>query len=321
MPLHLLSGLPHINSPAMSEVLYESALPFPVRRGKVRDVYDLGDTLLIVATDRISAFDCVMPNGIPGKGKILTALSRFWFDRLPSHFAHHLLATDVDEFPEAAQKYRDQLTGRSMLVKKAHVLPIECVARGYLAGSGWKEYQQTQTVCGVQLPPGLRQCDKLPEPIFTPATKEETGHDINISFKNVVGRVGMSLAQALRDRTLSMYRHAADYGMSRGIIIADTKFEFGLYPPAPDLASKLNPQVLVVDEMLTPDSSRFWPADQYEPGRDQQSFDKQFVRNWLQSQPWDKTPPAPRLSDDIVETTRRRYVDAYEKLTGTPWDR
>jgi phosphoribosylaminoimidazole-succinocarboxamide synthase len=206
-----------------------------------------------------------------------------------------------------------------MLVKKAHVVPIECVARGYLAGSGWKEYQQSQSVCGVPLPAGLRQCDKLPEPIFTPATKEESGHDINISYNEVVRRIGARGAQMLRERTLSMYGNAADYGLSRGIIIADTKFEFGLFPPVPDFGSELKPELLIIDEVLTPDSSRFWPADQYAPGRDQPSFDKQFVRNWLEKQPWDKTPPAPRLPDDVVEGTRKRYVEAYERLAGVAW--
>ena len=296
----------------MSDVLYESSLPFPVRRGKVRDVYDLGDALLIVATDRISAFDCIMPNGIPGKGKILTALSLFWFERLEGEFENHLISTDVAQYPAKVQPFADQLTGRSMLVRKATVVPIECVARGYLAGSGWKEYRQSQTVCGVKLPPGLRQCDKLPEPIFTPATKEESGHDINVSYEETVRRVGEEIASMLRQRTLALYTQAADYAATRGVIIADTKFEFGQLPDG---------RLILIDEVLTPDSSRFWPADQYEPGRDQPSFDKQFVRNWLESQPWDKTPPAPRLPDDVVEGTRRRYAEAYEKLTGFYWDR
>jgi phosphoribosylaminoimidazole-succinocarboxamide synthase len=287
--------------------LLQSTLPFPLRRGKVRDVYDLGDALLIVASDRISAFDVIMPNGIPDKGKILTALSLFWFERFAGEFENHLIATDVADYPADVRPYKDQLEGRSMLVKKASVVPIECVARGYLAGSGWKEYQQSQTVCGVSLPAGLRQCDKLPEPIFTPATKEESGHDINIPYEEAARRVGDETAGVLRDRTLSLYTKAADYARSRGIIIADTKFEFGRLPDG---------RLILVDEVLTPDSSRFWPADGYEPGRDQASFDKQFVRNWLETQPWDKTPPAPRLPEDVVEGTRRKYLEAYERLTG-----
>ncbi|MDB5911227.1 MAG: phosphoribosylaminoimidazole-succinocarboxamide synthase [Massilia sp.] len=290
----------------MPSALLQSTLPFPVRRGKVRDVYDLGDKLLIVATDRISAFDCVMPNGIPGKGTILTALSLFWFQKFSGQFENHLLATELKDYPADLHKYADQLHGRSMLVKKAQVVPIECVARGYLAGSGWKEYQKTQTVCGIKLPAGLRQCDKLPQPIFTPATKEESGHDINISFEEAADRIGKDVAAALRDRTLSLYTQAAQYAATRGVIIADTKFEFG----------RFEGRHILIDEVLTPDSSRFWPADEYAPGRDQPSYDKQFVRNWLESQPWDKTPPAPPLPAEVVRGTRDRYVEAYEKLTG-----
>jgi phosphoribosylaminoimidazole-succinocarboxamide synthase len=287
----------------------QSNLPFPVRRGKVRDVYDLGYELLIVASDRISAFDCVMPNGIPDKGKILTRLSLFWFAKFRDQFANHLLQYSADDYPSKLDPYHDQLVDRSMLVKKAQVMPIECVARGYLAGSGWKEYQQSQTVCGIKLPAGLKQCDKLPEPIFTPATKEESGHDINIDFQETVNRIGAATATALRDRTLALYTQAAEYAATRGIIIADTKFEFGLY----------NGELILIDEVLTPDSSRFWPADQYAAGRDQPSYDKQFVRNWLESQPWPKAPPAPTLPDEVVEGTRRRYIEAYEKLTGERW--
>jgi phosphoribosylaminoimidazole-succinocarboxamide synthase len=291
----------------MRDALLETGLPFPVRRGKVRDVYDLGDALLIVATDRISAFDVIMPNGIPDKGTILTALSLFWFEKFGGQFEHHLLASDVATFPSAVRDSAPRIAGRSMLVKKAQVVPIECVARGYLAGSGWKEYQQSQSVCGERLPPGLRQCDKLPRPIFTPATKEDSGHDINIGFDEAARRVGAETAATLRARTLSLYEQAADYAAARGVIIADTKFEFGRLPDG---------RLILVDEILTPDSSRFWPADQYQPGRDQPSFDKQFVRNWLERQPWDKTPPAPALPPDVVDGTRRRYLEAYERLTG-----
>ncbi len=290
----------------MQEAMLQSDLPFPVRRGKVRDVYDLGETLLIVATDRISAFDCIMPNGIPDKGKILTALSLFWFEKFPQ-IPNHLIATEVADYPSSLKPFAQQIAGRSMLVKKAKVVPIECVARGYLAGSGWKEYQQSQRVCGVMLPAGLKQSDKLPEPIFTPATKEESGHDINISFAETVKRIGAPLAQELSERTLWLYQNAADYASTRGVIIADTKFEFGQLPDG---------KLILVDEILTPDSSRFWPADQYQPGRDQPSFDKQFVRNWLETQPWDKTPPAPALPADVVQGTRNRYLEAYVELTG-----
>jgi phosphoribosylaminoimidazole-succinocarboxamide synthase len=295
----------------MTTAMLQSSLPLPVRRGKVRDVYDLGDTLLIVASDRISAYDVIMPNPIPGKGRILTGLSLFWFEKFGRQFENHLIATDPRDYPAAVRPYADQLVGRSMLVKKARVVPIECVARGYLAGSGWKEYQKTQTVCGIKLPGGLRQCDKLPAAIFTPATKEETGHDINVDFAETARRVGDATAATLRDKTLSLYTQAADYARSRGVIIADTKFEFGTLPDG---------RLILIDEVLTPDSSRFWPADQYAPGRDQPSFDKQFLRNWLEAQPWDKTPPAPTLPPEVIEGTRKRYIEAYEKLTGRRLD-
>jgi phosphoribosylaminoimidazole-succinocarboxamide synthase len=291
----------------MPDALLQSDLPFPVRRGKVRDVYDLGERLLIVATDRISAFDCVMPNGIPDKGKILTALSLFWFDKFAGRFENHLLESDASRFPSELRRFQGQLEGRSMLVRKARVVPVECVARGYLAGSGWKEYRRTGTVCGVRLPPGLRQCDKLPEPIFTPATKEEAGHDVNVDFAEAARRVGLDVAESLRSRTLEIYRGAAAYGETRGVLIADTKFEFGRLPDG---------RLILVDEVLTPDSSRFWPADQYEPGRDQPSFDKQFVRNYLEGLAWGKKPPAPVLPPEVVEGTRQRYLEAYQKLTG-----
>jgi phosphoribosylaminoimidazole-succinocarboxamide synthase len=292
----------------MEEALLQSNLPFPVRRGKVRDVYDLGDQLLIVATDRISAFDCVMPNGIPGKGKILTALSLSWFEKFKDQFPNHLIATVVTDYPPALWEFAPQIAGRSMLVKKADVIPIECVARGYLAGSGWKEYLASQTVCGIPLPQGLTQCQQLPTPIFTPATKEESGHDINIGFAETSRRIGVETATILRERTLGLYRLAAQHALERGVIIADTKFEFGQLPDG---------QIILIDEVLTPDSSRFWPAEKYEPGRDQESFDKQFVRNYLESLDWNKTPPAPALPPDVVEGTRRRYLQAYQLLSGT----
>lgn len=291
----------------MNNAVLQTSLPFPVRRGKVRDVYDLGETLLIVSTDRISAFDVVMPNPIPGKGKVLTALSLFWFEMFQGKIEHHLLASDVADFPAAVHPYKDQLEGRSMLVKKARVVPIECICRGYLAGSGWKEYQKLQTVCGIPLPAGLRQCDQLPRALFTPSTKAEEGHDENISPDKAAEIVGKSLARALEEKTLLLYTQAAEYARSRGVIIADTKFEFGTLPDG---------RLILVDEILTPDSSRFWPADEYEPGRDQASFDKQYVRNYLESLSWNKTPPGPELPEEVVRGTQQRYLEAYEKLTG-----
>jgi phosphoribosylaminoimidazole-succinocarboxamide synthase len=287
--------------------LMRTNLPFPVRHGKVRDVYDVGEYLLIVATDRISAFDCVMPNGIPDKGRILTALSLFWFDHFDEQFQHHVVERDADRLPANLRAFADQVRGRMMFALKAEVIPIECVARGYLAGSGWKEYQQAGTVCGVKLPSGLKQCDALPAPIFTPATKEQSGHDVNITFEEAARRVGRATAELLRDRTLAIYSRAAEYARRRGIIIADTKFEFGRLADG---------RVILIDEILTPDSSRFWPAEEYAPGRDQPSFDKQFVRNYLETLSWDKAPPAPALPPHVVEGTRRRYADAYERLTG-----
>ncbi len=291
-------------------VILQTQLPFPKRQGKVRDVYDLGENLLIVATDRISAFDCVMPNGIPEKGAILNRLSLFWFERTRDLIDNHLIATDVTDFPRAVRSFGDQLIGRSIVVKKTRVVPIECVARGYLAGSGWKEYQKTRTVCGVSLPRGLKQCDKLPAPIFTPATKAETGHDENISFEQMKKLIDPNLADRMKKATLDIYTQCAEYARTRGVIIADTKFEFGQLPDG---------SVILIDEILTPDSSRFWPVDKYAAGRDQESFDKQFVRNWLEKQTWIKTPPAPALPPDVVEGTRQKYVEAYELLTGRKW--
>jgi phosphoribosylaminoimidazole-succinocarboxamide synthase len=287
--------------------MLQSDLPFPVRRGKVRDVYDLGNTLLIVATDRISAFDCIMPNGIPGKGTMLTALSLFWFELFAAKFENHLIATDPAHYPANLAAYAGQLRGRSMLVKKADVVPIECVARGYLAGSGWKDYLATGKVCGHALPAGLRQCDRLPEPLFTPATKESIGHDLNIDMATAEKIATPAIAREMRKRTLDLYTQAADYARNKGVIIADTKFEFGLLGDG---------KLILIDEVLTPDSSRFWPADRYAPGRDQESFDKQFVRNYLETVKWNKTPPAPELPADVVSGTQKRYLEAYRLLTG-----
>jgi phosphoribosylaminoimidazole-succinocarboxamide synthase len=291
----------------MIETFVRSTLPFPVRRGKVRDVYDLGERLLIVATDRISAYDVVIPSGIPDKGKILTALSLFWFEKIGRQFEHHLLASKMRELPGELGKYSSQLSGRFMLVKKAKVIPIECVVRGYLAGTGWKEYHRTHTVCGIPLPHGLKQSDRLPSPIFTPAIKDSSGHDINISYEELEQRVGAEVAAELRDRTLAIYSMASSYAASRGVIIADTRFEFGQLPDG---------RLILIDDVLTPDSSRFWPADDYEPGHDQPSFDKQYVRNYLDAQPWNRTHPAPELPPEVTMGTRERYLQAYRRLTG-----
>jgi phosphoribosylaminoimidazole-succinocarboxamide synthase len=277
------------------------------KHGKVRDIYELDDKLLIVATDRISAFDVIMANGIPYKGIVLTQISKFWFDFLQSDVEHHLITDDVSTFPSPFCGYRDQLAGRSMLVKKSQVLPVECVVRGYLAGSGWKEYRASQTVCGVKLPAGLKQCQKLPEPVFTPATKAELGlHDENISFEKSAEIIGREAATYVRDKSIEIFKKASDYAESRGLILSDTKFEWGL----------LNDKIILIDEVLTPDSSRFWPADKYEAGRDQESFDKQFVRNYLESINFDKSGPGITLPDDIVEKTSAKYIEAYERLTG-----
>ena len=278
------------------------------RRGKVRDVYDLGNTLLIVATDRISAFDYVLGSGIPDKGKVLTQLSAFWFDRIAAEglVPHHLISIDVADFPVEARKHADILRGRSMLVRKTEPLQVECVARGYLSGSGLKDYNKTGMVCGVPLPAGLRDSDKLPEPIFTPATKAESGHDENISEEEAGNIVGKDLIKRLRDLTLGIYGSGTDYARTRGIIIADTKFEFGLD----------GNELVLIDEVLTPDSSRFWPADKYEPGKSQPSFDKQYVRDWLESIGWNKQPPVPSLPADVAQRTRDKYVEAYERISG-----
>ncbi|MGD0205477.1 MAG: phosphoribosylaminoimidazolesuccinocarboxamide synthase [Dehalococcoidia bacterium] len=278
-----------------------------VHRGKVRDIYDLGDRLLIIATDRISAFDVVLPNGIPDKGRVLTQLSAFWFeltaDVAPNHFIRLIDSTKAEDVPFAIPP---DLVGRSMLIRKAKRLDVECVARGYLAGSGWVEYRDTGKVCGIPLPKGLRESDELPEPIFTPATKAETGHDINISFDQVAELMGERTASLIRDRTLAVYAFARDYARRRGIIIADTKLEFGW----------LGDELTVIDELLTPDSSRFWPADGYQPGRSQPSFDKQPVRDWLESIGWNKQPPPPNLTPEVVASTAERYRQAFRRLTG-----
>jgi phosphoribosylaminoimidazole-succinocarboxamide synthase len=275
-------------------------------RGKVRDLYSLDGQLLFVATDRISAFDYVLATGIPEKGRVLTQLSLFWFDFLKDIVRNHLVTANVNEYPKATQRYADQLRGRSMLVKRAQMIDIECVARGYLSGSGWKEYQQTGAVCGIKLPAGLKESQKLPEPIFTPATKAISGHDENISFDEMVKHTGRELAEQLRDLTLKIYSTAADYAVTRGIIIADTKFEFG----------RTDEGLILADEVLTPDSSRFWPAEKYQPDRAQESFDKQFVRDYLEGIKWNKQPPAPALPEDVAAKTSEKYIEAYRVLAG-----
>ena len=280
-----------------------------IARGKVRDVYGIGDDkILMVASDRISAFDCVLGSPIPDKGRVLTQISLFWFDYLADVVPNHLLTADVRQYPSELRPFDEQLEGRSMLVKRAEMVQIECVARGYLSGSGWKEYKAKGTVCGIALPAGLRESDQLPEPIFTPSTKASVGHDENISFAEACSVVGSDVATRVRDLTLAVYSKAAAYARSRGIILADTKFEFGF----------AGGELILGDEVLTPDSSRFWPADQYAPGGAQPSFDKQFVRDYLETLSWDKKPPAPALPDDVVEKTAAKYREAYERLTGKP---
>jgi phosphoribosylaminoimidazole-succinocarboxamide synthase len=295
---------------AKSDILLQTNMPGLelLGRGKVRDVYAVGDRLLIVASDRISAFDYILATGIPDKGRVLTQLSVFWFGLLKDVTPTHFLTADVDEYPEAAQAYRDQLEGRSMLVKRAQMMDIECVARGYLSGSGWKEYRETGRVCGISLPPGLRESDRLPEPIFTPSTKAQTGHDENISFERAVEMVGEDMAGRLRSQTLAVYSKAARYAETRGVIIADTKFEFGL----------ADGTLILADEVLTPDSSRFWPLETYNPGAAQPSYDKQYVRDYLESIHWNKQPPAPGLPPGVAAKTSEKYKDAYKALTGKP---
>jgi phosphoribosylaminoimidazole-succinocarboxamide synthase len=276
------------------------------RRGKVRDVYDLGDKLLIVSTDRISCFDVVLPCGIPYKGRVLTSLSSFWFEFIKDIIPNHLITCDVNKYPAELQKYKKDIFGRSMLVLKTKPLPVECVVRGYLSGSGWKEYQEKQSVCGIKLPPGLLESSKLPEIIFTPSTKADIGHDMNVNQKYIEDLIGKEYSDKLKSVSIEIYRKASDYALSRGIIIADTKFEFGVY----------DNEIILIDEVLTPDSSRFWPKDRYLPGKPQASFDKQYVRDYLESLDWDKNPPAPNLPARIIERTSEKYLEAYKRLTG-----
>ncbi|WP_028840722.1 phosphoribosylaminoimidazolesuccinocarboxamide synthase [Thermodesulfobacterium hveragerdense] len=292
----------------MNQFVWETNLekvPF-LKRGKVRDIYDLGDKLLIVATDRISAFDVVLPTPIPDKGKVLTQMSLFWFDFLKDIVDNHLITANLEEYPETLKEYKEILAQRSMLVKKTKVLPVECIVRGYITGSAMKEYQKTGQVCGIPLPPGLKEADKLPEPIFTPSTKAEIGeHDINITYQEMEKLVGVEIARFLKETSLKIYKKASEYAESKGIIIADTKFEFGVYED----------KIILIDEVLTPDSSRFWPKDEYQPGKPQKSFDKQFIRDWLKSISWDPQNP-PNIPEDIMLKTREKYLEALYRLTG-----
>lgn len=290
-----------------STVLLNTQLPFKLfGKGKVRDTYDLGDKLLMVTTDRLSAFDVILPNGIPSKGQVLTKLSAFWFRETEQIVPNHLISTNLNEYPPELRAHRNQLSGRAMLIKKAHRINFECVVRGYLAGSAWKEYRETGMVCGIKLPKGLREADQLPEPIFTPATKAEEGHDLNISLEEMKNHLGEDLGQALADASLAIFTYAAKLALDKGIIIADTKMEFGL----------LNHQLILIDELLTPDSSRFWAVGDYAPGQSPPSFDKQFVRDYLERIGWNKQPPAPELPPDVVEGTAQRYREALQWLTG-----
>lgn len=291
-----------IDDPAVTKL--ELGNNQPLHHGKVREIYDLGENLLLVATDRISAFDCILPDGIPGKGKVLTSLSVAWFDAMDGVIDHHYISKNPDDFPEAFKPYRDVLADRSLLVRKAKRYDVECVVRGYITGSGWKDYQRSGKVCGIPLPPDLQESQKLPEPIFTPSTKADTGHDENIDFNEMTNIVGGDIAGQLRDLSLKIYTSFAAYCATRGIIVADTKFEFG----------EIDGKVAVIDEVFTPDSSRFWPADEYAPGRSQDSFDKQYVRDYLETLDWNKTPPAPRLPKEIIRATARRYDEALHKL-------
>lgn len=278
--------------------------PFSI--GKVRDIYDLGDKLLIIATDRISAFDVVLPTGIPFKGKVLNKISEFWFDFTKDIIKNHLITTNIDEYPEELKKYSNILEGRSMITKKAQRINIECVVRAYLSGSAWKSYQKSGTICGIELPPGLRESEKLPEPIFTPTTKADSGHDIELTQSEAEDLVGKDIFKEIKEKSIQILVSAGAFAESKGLILADTKFEFGIYDGS----------IILIDEVLTPDSSRFWPLDDYEPGRPQKSFDKQYVRDYLESINWDKNPPAPPLPDDIVQKTTEKYIEAYRRITG-----
>lgn len=289
-----------------ANVVLQTSIPgMTPKRGKVRDVYDFGDKILLVSSDRISAFDWILPNGVPDKGKTLNQTAEFWFETLGVR--NHVITTDVEKIPFPEGTDLKQFEGRSVLCKKTNVVMIECVVRGYLAGSGWKEYQQSQTVCGIKLPSGLVESAKLPEPIFTPSTKETTGHDQNITFEECASRVGLDVASKLRDLSLDVFSRGSEYAAKRGVIVADTKFEFGVDEDG---------EIILIDEVLTPDSSRFWPADLYEPGKSQPSFDKQFVRDWLLQSGWDRNSEPPRLPDDIILKTREKYLEAFERLTG-----
>ena len=289
-------------------VLLETSIPYLKlhNKGKVREIFEIDDNLLLVAADRISAFDVILPNGIPYKGKVLTHMSEFWFELIKELTENHLITTSIDEIDKITEEDRDLLRGRSMLVKKVDVIPVECIVRGYLAGSGWKEYKEHGTVCKINLPDNLKESDKLPEPIFTPSTKAESGHDENISFEEAVKITGRELAEEIRQKSIAIYKKASEYALTKGIIISDTKFEWGKY----------GDKVILIDEVLTPDSSRFWPMESYSPGKPQPSFDKQFVRDYLESCGWDKNPPPPSLPEDVIRTTSEKYLEAYTKLTG-----
>ena len=291
-------------------IVFETNLPNlgPLHRGKVRDIYDLGKHLLIIATDRISAFDVVMPDAIPDKGYVLTQISLYWFKKKENIIPHHLVTAEVSEFPSVCQKYTSILDARSMLVKKTHPLPVECIVRGYLAGSAWKDYQKTGEICGYKLPPGMKEAEKLPEPLFTPSTKAKEGHDVNITFEQMVSILGNEkMAQEIKEYSLAIYKQASDIAFKKGIIIADTKFEFGLDE---------NDRLILIDELLTPDSSRFWPKEQYQPGHSQPSFDKQYLRDYLQNINWNKKPPAPKLPQEVIMKTREKYFEALHRLLG-----
>lgn len=275
-------------------------------KGKVRNVYDLGDKLLIVVTDRISAFDVIFPNLIPNKGNVLNSISEFWFNFTSDIIGNHMITTDVSQYPNGLSKYKEELQGRSMLVKKVNMVNAECIVRGYLEGSGLKEYNSTGTICGIKLPAGLKQAGKLPEPIFTPSTKESEGHDINVSFEGLAERIGMDLAVKLKEKSIALYNKVSEYALSKGLILADTKFEFGM----------IDGKLVVADEMFTPDSSRFWDLNDYQPGKPQKSFDKQYLREYLETIDWDKTPPAPELPQEIIDKTAAKYMDAYKRITG-----